>query len=199
MTVALDANRNPLNIREGDPVGGYFVPASAQKSTTAWYRLMPNGDNGALVSGEERQFNITSIRSDILNVVNWNLIILNIGYLQQFKINSVSSAILTLDKRIEYAEALGDLSGIEYVMYPTLDFPIGLHYQPTGNSDDHLEIGFAAENIYNPTPKKFFELEPRKSAMIPSQQIQKLFYKFGSLTASETHNISWGEHLLRDA
>lgn len=178
MTLAIDANHNPVMLREDDPIGGDLtVPAG-----TDWKRLMPSGNTAALVSGESLQLNINAVRADVLDVNNWNLMILNAGYFQQFKIKGESGGILTLDTQIEFTEALGNLTGIEYVIYPTLDLPFEIF------SSVALEIGVAKENVYAPTPKKISGLSAGGGLILHTRQVQKIFYK-----AAAGSHIYWGE------
>ncbi len=194
MSLAVDANHKVIMSSEGDPIGGYFQLSTAQKSTTAWNRLMPHGNAASVVSDNDRQLNIGTLRTDVLSVRNWNLMILNEGYFEQHRIKEYNNSILTLDKPLNNFGGLKTLdSAIEFVIYPSLVVPMGILYLPSVTAD-FLEIGVAEENVYSPTPKKYVELKADQQLSMPTLQIQKIFYKFTNLTNSATHAMSWGEH-----
>lgn len=198
-TLSLDDNYRVTMLRSGDPIGSFYTPADAEKSTTDWHRLMPDGNTAALVSGNDRQLNIGTLRDDILSVDDWELMILNAGYFQQIRILSEDSGVLTLHDPIKHLvglQTLGDNS-IEYVMFPRLTFPLGIVLHASAVADE-LEIGVAKENVYAPTDvKKLAQNSDDQQWRMHSRQIQKLFYKFTSLTTNATHSISWGEHYKR--
>ena len=186
--LALDANAYPTILREDDSVGGYLTP----ETSTGWHRLMPSGDAASVVANNARQLNIGTLRSDILDVLGWNLMVLNAGYFEQHKIKEYANGVATLEKPLLFHEGLKTLgSGIEWLIYPTLDIPMGIYYKPNANTSE-LTIGLAKENIYAPTPKPIAVLEAKQLLITHTRQIQKIFYQ----GAAAADRISWGEHYV---
>ena len=185
MSFATDANHRATILREGNPIGGYLAVGSG----SGWKRLMPSNNNAQLVDGNDWQLNIGTIRSDILDVTGWNLVILNPGYFQSFVITEEDSGVVTLDVPIQYTKALGGLGGIQYLMFPSLIVPLGISYKDNAASPGTLTIGVAKETAYTPsTPKTFAMLDEGELLIMHTMQIQNIFFQ-----ATQGH-ISWGEH-----
>ena len=187
MAFGADTNNIPTGVKQGDLYGGLLTLTAG----TAWHRIMPDGDNAGLVPGNDRQLNIGTLRSDIDDVLGWNLLIMNTGYHQERTIDAFSGGIATLNKEISYPEGLASLGAntIEYVIFPTIDVALGIIYRPNAESDT-IEIGFAKDNIFAPTPKPRDVLGAKEMTIMPTRQIQKIFYR----NASASDRISWGEH-----
>lgn len=195
-TLSLDDNQRVTMLRTGKPVGGFFSPGSGDKSTTEWNRLMPHGDTAELVSDNDLQLNIGTLRNDLIGIHDdHDVMILNAGYFQQLRVQAESDGILTLHEPIKHRTGLQTLgSTIEYVLFPRLIFPIGLYYISSAAGDE-LEIGFAKDDAYDPsTVVKYMQIANKEQFKIPNRQLQHLFYKFTNLTDGATHSISWGEH-----
>lgn len=187
MTLATDANFNATQIRESDPIGGYLSLSTG----SSWHRVMPDGNTAEVVSDNDRQLDIGTLRSDILDVVGWNLMVLNSGYFEQHKIREFAGGVATLQKPLEFHKGLEILgNAVEWVIYPTIDLPLNILYRDGGNTA--IDIGVAKENVYAPTPKKYTNLETDETLAMPTRQIQKIFYKGAASGA-----IAWGEHCVR--
>ncbi len=207
MTLALDANSRTLGVREGLPPGEFLTltggetPVETPVVANAAKRLMPHGNGAALVSDKANQLNLGSgnPRDSILSVVGWNLKILNPGYRQMRQIESVDGSVLTLSSKLDYVEGLGTLTAntIQWVIYPILALPLCIHYRKEIDSSA-LFIGFTDGVAYQPTPKKYVEIDGGESVILPTQQLDKIFYWFGGdAKTAGTADISWGEHCVR--
>ena len=183
MTLALDANRNTTMLREDEPVGGIISEGSA---VSAWKRLMPAVD-ATTVSGKPRELNIGTLRSDILSLNRWNLMILEEGYFSLHKIKEHDGNIVTLVNELTYHNALAAFAGgFDVVVYPNLDLPLVI--RPSAD----LEIGMTTENASVPnTIKTYAELEDGDLCILPTRQLQKIFYK-----STGAVKITWGEHYV---
>jgi len=200
---AIERNDRVTNIRQGSIVGGYHEPPSNLSANT-WYRLMPQ-DTGAKVSGDNRQLDIGTLRSDLRNadIIDWHLKILTAGYEDHFVIEAY-------DPATGYAKINSSLHGgnIEthigrlpasyaYVLYPELLNEFCINYMNTAT--DTLDIGYVAKDVLNPASSeviKLTQLSPGQLVTIRSRSVDKVFYRFPTLTASAENDISWGEHYV---
>ena len=184
MSLAKDANYNTTMLRVEDPVGGYLEESFA---VSTWKRLMPADNTATLVSDQDRQLNIGALRSDILDVEGWDVIFLGDGYYDRKTIEKYENNILTFTQPLAHFEGLTVLgSSVSYVMFPTLDIPLGI------TPDAELEIAIGKEDLWTPpTIKKFANLEADQLLIMHTRQIQKIFYKSAAAV-----NITWGEHYV---
>ena len=191
-----DANYVPGTIRAGNGIGGYLLLGDTL-TVNQWYRLMPNSNTGALVAGDDRKLNIGALRSDVLEIEGWNLVLLNAGYQHQYIIlnhdRAATEVELTLP--INYADGMraGGLgSAIEFVMYPELLNPLGVNYSV--GATDHIDIGVAREDLFVPTVLKRDEIPPGELLMMNFERIDRIFYRFPAITTAAENNLGWGEH-----
>ncbi|MXZ00212.1 hypothetical protein F4Y93_06015 [Candidatus Poribacteria bacterium] len=207
MSLAIDQNGYPLQMREGLCPGEFLTltggatPVETPVAANAAKRLMPHGNAAALVSGRADQLNLGTghPRDSLLSVVGWYLKILNAGYRQIRQITSVAGSVLTLSRKLDSVEGLGTLTAnsIQWVIYPLLVLPLCIHYRKEIDNSA-LFIGFTDGEAYQPTPKKYAEIDVGESVKVPTQELDKVFYWFGgSAKSSGTADISWGEHYIR--
>ena len=96
---------------------------------------MPEGNAASVIADNDRQLNIGNLRPDTPDIDNWNLIILNAGYPAKHRIKSYENGIATLHKPLELHKGLQALgANIEWVIFPTLDIPLGITYRPDAGS-----------------------------------------------------------------
>ena len=205
MTLAMDANFKTLMLREQLCVGEFLSLADGADEKpvgTDWVRLMPHNDDAELVDDEEKQLDITSVRDTILSIEGWNLEILNVGYQQKHQIveYNADDGIATFAEPIRYAEGLDGLSGIEYVLYPTVEFPLCVRFI-SSTANNQLEIGVTNADVYDPdTIVKYEQVKQEVSILLPTRQVQQIFYSFtGTRSQADAADItlSWGEHYTR--
>ena len=203
MSLARDGNYNEVKTRE-DLCPGEFrrlVDGATEKPVTVWRRLMPHGNGAAVVSDNDFQLNIGTLRAEILSVKAWNVKILNAGYQQVNRITDFNDGIADLQLPLQYTEGLASLgSAIEWVVYPTLVFPLVVRFCANANNVD-LNIGVSDEDIYTPTTiVQYSRIERELSCALPTQQADKVFYQIeGSRENADNANIDleWGEHFVR--
>jgi len=201
---AIERNDRVTNIRLGSIVGGYYRPPSGLQANT-WHRLMPQSDSGAKVSGDNRQLNIGTLRSDLRNadIIDWHVKVLTAGYEDHFVIENY-------DAVTGYAKMNASLHGgniethidrlpasYDFVLYPELLNEFCINYM--GTATDTLEIGYVAKDVLNPSATeviKLTELSPGQLVTIRSRSIDKVFYRFPTFTTSAANDISWGEHYV---
>ena len=189
MSRALDANYNATMVREGDQIGG-LLPVT----DTTLRRLMPEGNAAAVIADNDRQLNIGNLRSDTPEIADWNLIILNAGYPAKHRIKSYENGIVTLHKSLELHKGLQALgAAIEWVIFPTLDFPLGITYRPDAGSST-LEIGVVKDNLWRPALRPYAVLEAGQMLVLHTQQIQKIFIQASAASADD--QIMWGESYI---
>ena len=189
MARALDANFNATLVREGDQIGG-LLPVT----DTNLKRLMPEGDAASVIASNDRQLNIGNLRADTPEIADWNLIILNLGYPAKHRIKSYENGIVTFHKPLELHKGLLTLgAAIEWVIFPTLDFPLGITYRPDAG-DSTLAIGIVKDNFYRPQLRPYAVLEAGQMLVLHTQQIQKFFFQASAATAND--QIMWGESYI---
>lgn len=188
MALAVDASGRQTMIRREDPIGGYL----AADSNAGWHRLMPVVQARAVENDEfVLDFN-TGFRDDILDVTGWNVMILTPGFFDINNIQSVSGNIARLANPLRpHAGVLELGTNLRVVIYPVLDLPLGITYNPDAASSE-LMIGVAKENVLSPTPKQFALLEAGQMIVMHTRQIQKIYYQ----GAASGDRISWGEHYI---
>lgn len=203
MTLAIDQNFNRLMTREGLPIGEFrrLADGATEKPVSAWRRLMPHGNAGETYTDNKYRFKTGALRSTILNATDWILEILNPGYRQKGRIKEVGTDSVTLEEALKFYDGLKGVStSLEWVIYPVLDFPISIRHR-SSTDNNNLEIGVTQEKIYVPTNVvKYDEIEKNLSVIIPTQQIQHVFYRYtGSRTNADAADIDivWGEHYVR--
>ena len=182
-----DENNDQTCIRDGDGIGGYLDLADL--TAGSWQRLMWAADNGSLVTGKTDQINIGTLRSDILEIDNWILKILNDGYYSRNKIVSYENGVATLAKPVNFNSALRNAS-IEFVVYPVIVNPFAINY--SSDASANLEIAITAEDVYTPTRYvKIEELAAGETTKQYFSNIDHIFYRFATNT---TGALSFGEH-----
>ena len=191
-----DLNRVPTPIRQGLAIGGKVSLAGSGLTANTWYRLMPNGDDGELVDGDDRRLTIGTLRSDIIAIEGWNLIILNAGYVQHHVIVDHIGTDVTLRDPIQFREGMQNAEledAVHFVMFPTLLSSLGINYK-TGPDDD-IEIGISTSDAYTPTTvKPLDDISAGELLMLNFSRIDRIFYRFPVVDTSETYVLGWGEH-----
>lgn len=193
-----DLNRVPTSVRAGTAVGG-CLELDDSLSANTWYRLMPQVNTGALVDGNDRKLNIGTLRSDILEIEQWNLIILNEGYKQYFQINNHEGNEVEFTKPIAYIEGIkssGLESGLQFVLFPHILNPFSVTND--AESDGRVELGLTADDVYSPsTIKKLGSVSADRVMMMSFSRVDRLFYRLPTvLSSGQTIELSWGEHLI---
>lgn len=202
MALSVDENNKKLMTRGDLCIGEFRTLAygATEKPVKAWRRLMPHHNTAAVVTDAAHQLNITSVRSTILSLKDWYLEILSAGYQQKQRIVAYAGGIVTLAGPLKFYEGLKGLSGIEYVVYPILDFPLSIHHI-SSSDNNNLEIGFTTEDVYAPTTVvKYAEIRRDFSVTLPTRQVQKVFYRYTGTRSNAdnaTIRMSWGEHSVQ--
>lgn len=184
-----DQNHVATQLRDGFPIGGWHeVEPSA-----GWHRLMPSGVTGEIV--DNFQLRIGNLRSDVLDLADWNIVIWNQGYFQENVIAKYENGIVSLSRAMRHVPVLTDFGAhLQWTAYPTMVLPLTLIYYPTeAAADNTIDVGFAKENAFDPTPKKYAELANAQMLIMNTTQVHKIFY---SGAAAVADRIMWGEHFL---
>ena len=194
MTLALDANANATQLRDGDPIGGIFTP----QTTTGWHRLMPvSTPRLSPAAGQENLLEfVGGFRADIddLDLPGWRLMILNTGYVEEHSIQHITANhVVHLSKPLQFHEGLSKLgTALRAVIYPKFDIPWSVTYKADAD-DAELEIGFSQEKEITPTiVKPLVTLEKGQMAIFHTTHAHKMYYS----GAAANDRISWGEHYL---
>ena len=192
----LDQNGMPTAIRDGRGIGGELAIDVSALTANTWYRLMPHRNDGALVSDNNRQLNINTLRSDVLEIEGWLLNILNAGYQQTHVIAGHEGNVVTLREALRHTDGLRDANlqnAIEFVLYPVPVNPFCLFYY-TASQD--IEIGVAKEDTYTPaTIKTRATVGGDTQLVLNFSRIDQIFYRFPTLPSADTA-LSWGEHYM---
>lgn len=178
-------------IRSGIGIQGFLSLTADDLTANTWYRLMPNGNDGSPVTDEPDQLNIGTLRSDILTVEGWHLNILNTGNFQEHNIRRLDEEVAVLEKHI-YAAGKLPADGVEYVIYPKIVNPFGINY--AGNQN--IDIGIALTDVYAPAAsdiKKVSDIQDGKLLLYHFSRLDRIFYRFTTVTSGETYTLSWGE------
>lgn len=200
MTIRVDEDYHQTEVRnEYALMGEINVPAGT--TANSWERLMPHGNNGAKVANAANQLNIGALREDLFHreIIGWRLKILNEGYLQETQVDSIeldgSNIILNFLRQLYWHESL-PATGIEWVLFPLVDFKFGIGLIQSAPNNQELQLGKCEEESYSPTIKPFWRF-PRENYQqhvhIRTAQVDKLFYRFAQDT-SGTNILSWGEY-----
>lgn len=184
-----DENHAITQLRSGFPIGGWHEA----EPSTGWHRLMPSDVDGEIV--DEWKLNIGNLRSDVLDLAEWNIVIWNEGYYQQNIIGEYHNGVASMLRQMKHIPALRDLGNhIRWTAYPTMVLPLSITYYPTESVPDNtINIGFAKEDAFDPTPKKYAELASGQMLIMNTTQVHKIFYEGAALVADR---IMWGEHFL---
>jgi len=172
------------------------LPA-ADVTANTWYRLVPHGNAGELVSGKPNQLDIGTLRSDIVDIHGWLVYVLNSGYFQYCGEieNHTSGGVITFEHPLLHSSSL-PASGVEFVISPQLlnSFMV----QTVATASDSVDIGIAVdESEYTPTTvKKLAYLEVGKIGVFPFSHIHRVFYRFPTVTAASNNDLQWGEHYI---
>lgn len=197
-TLMRDLNRVPTRVRQGNPLAG-CLELDDSLSANTWYRLMPHGNAGALVDDNDRKLNIGTLRSDVLEIEQWNMVILNEGYKQYLRVVNHEGQEVEFDQPIEYIEGIKSAniqSSIQFVLYPLLLIPFSVTNDEA--SDGRVELGVTTDDDYTPsTIKKLGSVRAGRVMMIPFSRVDRLFYRLPTaLTSSQTAELCWGEHYI---
>lgn len=191
-----DENYNVTQIRNGLGVSGYNTFSSVGNSDSQWTRLMPSGNDGALVSGEEKQLDLQTIRDDVLDATGWNLYILNAGNFREHIITNVNGSVVTLENAVNQNLPA---AAVEYVLFPDVIVPFSI----TSMNAFIVDVGLTTEDVLNPTGIKKIGMIPTasdsnaKQIVLPMNAIDKIFFKKNSGSAMNV-SLSWGEHYFHE-
>lgn len=187
-----DANQRPTIVREDLPIGGLHAISSATADT--WVRLLPHGNTAAIVTDKPTELNIGNLRADVLTLKGWKLKILNPGRSLDYRIIDYVSPNIVLETGLDNYRTLPSGS-IEYVLYPEVILPFGVTLHP--DATDDVELGFAEEDAYSPSRiVPFSYVQAGKFAYFQTKHVDKLFYRFPSVSGSFKGDMSWGEHYV---
>ena len=192
MRFAHDSNGNTVPVRDGDPIGGVFVPG-ATLAVDTWHRLMPHG-SATHVDIEKDELDIGALRADILgaNLSNWQLHILNDGYQAHYRVKKYDapSEILTADTINYESVNFSNLpTTVSWVIRPHMIQPFTLHNRDS--STNAVEIGYSPNNISSSVIELAI-LPAGTSLLIPVSNIHKLFFRYAAIVAADV--LEWGEH-----
>jgi len=193
-----DLNRVPTPIRQGNALGG-CLELDDSLSANAWYRLMPHANTGALVDDNDRKLNIGTLRSDVLEIKEWHLVILNEGYKQYLQILNHDGQEVEFTKPIDDIEGIknsGIESSLQFVLFPHI---INMFVVTNDEESDGLvEFGVTAEDAYTPSTRKLLgKVRAGRFMKIPFSRVDRLFYRLPTaLSSSETIELCWGEHYI---
>lgn len=195
-TFIRDFNRVPTRVREGNPIGG-CLELDDSLSANTWYRLMPHANTGALVDGNDRKLNIGTLRSDVLQIEQWNVVILNEGYKQYLQIVNHEGQEVEFSQPIEYIEGIknaGLQSSLQFVLFPYVLIPFSVINDE--DSDGRVELGVTAPDEWTPsTIKKLGSVRAGRFMTVPFSRVDRLFYRLPTaLSSGETIELCWGEH-----
>lgn len=185
-----DANQRATIVREDVPVGGLHALSTATANT--WVRFLPHGNDAQIVTDEPKQLNVGSLRADVLTLKGWKLKILNAGRSLDYRIINYVSPNIVLEKGIDNYETLPSGS-IEYVLFPEVILPLGVTLHP--DATDDVELGFTDEDAYTPSrilPYSF--VQAGRFSYFQTKHVDKLFYRFPSVSGSFKGDMYWGEH-----
>lgn len=184
-----DANKRPTIVREDLPVGGLYAISSATVNT--WVRLLPHGNTATTVTDKPKELNIGSLRADVLTLKGWKLKILNAGRSLDYRIIDYVSPNIVLEDALDNYETLPSDS-VEYVLYPEVILPFGVTLHP--DATDDVELGFASVDAYTPSRiVPYTLLEAGNLGYFQTKHVDKLFYRFPTVSDSFKGDMSWGE------
>ena len=198
-----DANFQVTPTRKGDPPGGIIDLPIADLTANQWDRLCPSGDSATIVTGNARQLTLGELRDDVKNTdfYDWKLKILNpevdISPIDVSHIDD-STGLCTLREDIPYHSSLP--AAIEWVLYPVLYFPLLVVLED--NSPDDIEVGIIKIDKYTPLAtevRRIYRMNQENSnnsVAVRTDRVDKVFYRFPSLSASGTETIIWSEGII---
>ncbi len=200
MSIRVDEDYHPTEVRrEGAVIGELNIPASTAANT--WTRLMPNGNNGAKVAGASNQINIGAIRADLFprQIIGWRFKVLSEGYLQENQIDSIemsgTDVILNFLRPLHWHDSL-PTTGIEWVIFPLVDFKFGIGVLQSAPNNQELQLGVTADEAYSPDIKQFYRMQRENYQThlhIRTAQVDKIFYRF-AVETSGVNVLVWGEY-----
>ena len=169
---------------------GTTALTTASKNDTARY----NGTNWV------KQF---GLRADIRNSVfyDWRLLIKSAGYMSEHRIDKIDGWIATIqdggENSRDKTKFRRELSprGIEYVLSPILIKEF--YVTNADDSDDTVQIGMINKDVYDPSDAGIWiiaEIAPGKSYELPFDSVDRIFYRYPTLSATPTNKLIWGEH-----
>ena len=203
-TFGIEDNYRETGIRQGDPLGAYYkIPDTI--AANVWHRLMPASNAGQVVTAEVQfyeKLNIGALRADIENIPikGWQLLVLNNGYQQQYTIRSYDATTNIVHLGHNYLtndmmKVHNTPNPVEFVMFPThiIDFKICFNDTAT----DTIEIGWQPFNVYAPADiVSMGIIPPGKLMAIPAQRIDRLVFRFATVTSGAENYLTWGEHYI---
>ena len=208
---AIAENAEVTRVRQGNPVGGrYVIPNNIG---TNWNRLMPSGNNGAVVASSVEKFNeklnIGNLRSDIEHapIGGWLLRILNDGYKNVYRIIGYdpTTNIVHLAHADRYSgldlqlQHIQPDNAIQFVIYPTVIdvFKVGYRRLSGGNNaNDTMEIGNLTDDRWQGNVNPLDLLYRNEVFHIPTQRIDRLMYRMSGYANNASYSFSWGEHFI---
>lgn len=200
-----DGNYDVAPTRVGPPIGG-VLPVSLSSSDSfhvavnTWYRLMPNGGDAGKTSEKELALGALLEWFVPCDFYDWSLKILNVGYKQPpIRIESIDgNGNCKLQDKIQFYDTLP--TDVEWVIYPEMLFPLAfILHSRGGGATDYLDIGwlskdtFAVENDDVRRLESLYKGSFQAGRAIPTIQVDRIVFRFPSLTAAVTQQITWGE------
>lgn len=201
----IEDNYRETGIRQGDPLGAYYkIPDTI--TADVWHRLLPASDAGQVVADSVSEYNeklnIGTLRADIENIPlkGWQLLVLNNGYQEQYTIRSYDAAtnIVQLGRNYTTNEMMKlhhIPNPVQFVIFPThiIDFKICFDDTAT----DTIEIGWQPFNVYAPANiVQMGVISPGKLMAIPAQRVDRLVFRFDTVTSGAKNYLTWGEHYI---
>jgi len=190
-----DANKRPAVIREGLPVGG-LLAITRVSSDREWHRVLPHGNNAAVVANEPDQLNIGNLRADILTLIGWKIKILNSGNVQERRIVNYESPNITVEGTFDSLSTIST-GTIQYVLYPEVILPFGVKLHPDTGNSVRMQLGFTTEDAYTPTRIVPHDIITKNStpAIFQTKYVDRLFYQV-SAGDDTSFSMCWGEHYV---
>lgn len=201
-----DMNYNVSETRTGPPLGA-VIPVSIASSdslnvlTTAWYRLMPSGNDADKLTETELALGALPAWFLPCNFNGWFLKILNAGYNEQppITIDHIDeNGNCTLQKRIFFYDSLPD--DVEWVIYPDMLFPLSININSRGGgATDFADIGWLSRDTFavaNDDVRRIDSINKESlqaGRRIPTTEVDRIVFRFSSLTSGVTQSLGWGE------
>ena len=196
----------------GDASSGIAFPASPTAgdvfrftadvaSGLTWFDINGTTSLTAASQGDIARFGTTwrkqrPLRADIRNAIidtNWEIKIINEGYVQSSIIDKVEGALCTLQAPLAHWKSLQS-ELVEFVLVPRLILPLQIQdYSGAG----YMQVSVATVDKYQPAGSEIHNvtrLDPTEIVELPFSDIDKVHYAFETANAKV---FSWGEHTVR--
>ena len=198
----VDANRNISAIRAGSILGGFYGHPTPTADT--WYRLMWQSDVGEKVASDPIGISIGALRGDIRgsDIRGWDLRILTEGYRARFKVAGYDATTGIAKMSIYRTGNVSDIlkrfpATFDFLLYPEMLSPLTVQFTTDATTDNIMDIGYTAEDAVDPsTIIHLSRLANGAQFILPTQEIDKIFYRFPSVAAGSGYSFSWGEHYV---